>query len=198
MRMSARIIIGEMEAPRGWMRFFEARWARALLFLLTWAAGACAPQPTPTLFIPPTAAASPTQAATAIPASPTATLLPTSTPVPPTPMPCTNNLSFVHDVTVPDGTSVVAGESVDKQWLVTNTGTCNWDSGYRLRFLSGDAMGAPTEQALYPARSGTQATLRIVFHAPTDAGNYATAWQAVAPDGTTFGEAVYMQINVTP
>ncbi|HEX8990779.1 MAG TPA: NBR1-Ig-like domain-containing protein [Anaerolineales bacterium] len=196
--MSARIIIGEMEALRGCKPFRAGRWKTALLSFLTFFAAACTPQATPTIFIPPTAAAAPTQAVTAIPASPTATLAPTATPVPPTPTPCTNNLSFVHDITVPDGTSVLPGELVDKQWLVTNTGSCNWDSSYRLKFLTGDAMGAPTEQALYPARAGAQATLRIVFHAPKDAGNYATAWQAVAPDGTAFGEAVYMQVNVTP
>ncbi len=90
------------------------------------------------------------------------------------------------------------GEPVDKQWLVTNIGTCNWDAGYRLKLISGDAMGAPTEQALFPARAGTQATLRILFASPTAAGTYQNAWQAVAPDGTAFGDAVYMQVSVSP
>jgi hypothetical protein len=98
---------------------------------------------------------------------------------------------------VPDGTSVTPGERVDKQWLVTNSGTCNWDASYRIKLINGDAMGAPTEQALYPARAGTQATFRIVFTAPPTSGNYASAWQAIAPDGTTFGQALTIQINVT-
>ena len=101
-------------------------------------------------------------------------------------------------MTIPDGTTVTPAEPVDKQWLVTNAGTCDWDAGYRLKLISGDAMGAPTEQALYPARAGTQATLRIAFTAPETAGTYQNQWQAVAPDGTTFGESVYMQISVSP
>jgi hypothetical protein len=101
-------------------------------------------------------------------------------------------------VTIPDGTSVTPGEPVDKQWLVTNAGTCDWDAGYRLKLISGDAMSAPGEQALYPARAGTQATLRIAFTAPQDPGNHQGAWQAFAPDGTAFGQAVYVQVNVSP
>jgi hypothetical protein len=89
---------------------------------------------------------------------------------------------------------VTAGQTVDKQWLVANSGTCNWDVRYRLKLLSGDALGAVTEQALFPARAGTQATLRILFTAPQSPGTYQSAWQAVAPDATPFGDAIYIQI----
>ncbi len=123
------------------------------------------------------------------------TTLPTIIASTPTP-PCTDNLSFVTDVTIPDGTAVTAGQSIDKQWLVNNSGTCNWDVRYRLKWIGGDAMGAPAEQALYPARAGTQATLRVVFTAPQMSGTYRSAWQAVAPDGTAFGDTVYVQVVV--
>ncbi len=174
-----------------------------LLSLLTSALllAACTSQATPTFFIPPTSDATATQPVQIVAATstPVATVASTSTPtsLPATAGTCINNLSFLQDITVPDGTSVTPGEVVNKQWLVTNNGTCDWNAAYRLKLITGDAMGAPTEEALYPARAGTQATLSIVFHAPSEAGNYSTAWQAVAPDGTTFGEPVFMQINVT-
>ncbi len=184
----------------------SARFARQIvrvLFLTLAAASlaSCTSQPTPTLFVPPSDV--PPTPSVAAPASspsgtPTVTASPTATPVAISPTPCTNDLQFVQDVTVPDGTSVTPGEQVDKQWLVTNAGSCNWDSAYRLKLITGDAMGASTEQGLYPARAGTQATLRIVFTAPMTAGNYSAAWQAFAPDGTAFGQALTMQINVTP
>jgi len=85
---------------------------------------------------------------------------------------------------------------LEKEWLVTNSGTCHWDSGYRLKLVGGEAMGAPLELALHPARAGTQATVRISFTAPLLAGTYQSAWQAFAPDGTPFGDAIYMTINV--
>jgi hypothetical protein len=91
---------------------------------------------------------------------------------------------------------VLPGASIDKQWLVQNNGTCNWDSRYRLRFAGGLEMGAQTEQALFPARAGNQATIRIAFTAPGEPGTYATAWQAVDPNGQPFGDPVFMEINV--
>ncbi len=173
---------------------------RTLLFLALASLTACAPQATPTLFIPPTAAPALISAATAPPSSsptPSPTRASTATSPPATPTPCSNDLKFDQDVTIPDGTTVLPGESIDKQWLVTNRGSCNWGAGYHIRLISGEAMGAPTEQALYPALAGAQVTLRMAFVAPQDAGSHQGAWQAFAPDGTAFGEAIYLQVNVS-
>ena len=79
---------------------------------------------------------------------------------------------------------------------MTNSGSCNWNASYRLKLVGGDVMGATAEQALYPARAGTQVPLRIVFTAPLLAGIYQSAWQAYSPDGAPFGDAIYMTINV--
>ena len=181
----------------------------AIPLALTLLLSACASRSTAAPFIPPAAESSvPTQNATSTPnSSPVA--LPTFTVAPPivSPSPtialvptsatCANNLTFVQDLTVPDGTIVQPGGTVEKQWLVTNSGTCNWDSSYRMKFTGGDTLGAVAEQALYPARAGTQATLKITFTAPLEAGTYRSAWQAFAPDGSSFGDAVYMTIVVS-
>jgi hypothetical protein len=158
---------------------------------------ACAPQSTPTYFLPPTQfiEITPTQVVIRVP---TSTVTPASTAVipTPTPTPCTNGLTFVKDITIPDNTPFSSGQPVDKQWLVSNSGTCNWDSNYRLKLINGPAMGAATEQALYPARAGVQATLRIIFTAPSDTGTYTSTWQAVGPSGEAFGDTIYIQIVV--
>jgi len=107
-------------------------------------------------------------------------------------------LAFVEDITIPDGTTVSPGSSIDKRWLVQNNGSCNWDARYRLKFVGGLEMGAATEQALYPARSGAQATIRISFTAPTEPGTYTTAWQAIDPFGEPFGDAIFMEVQVSP
>lgn len=169
---------------------------QALFFAFLITLNACAPSTTPTFFVPPTeppklvliTATAVTAAVTAIPTL----IAPTATPA------CTNNLTFMQDLTIPDGTIVTPGQSIDKQWVVNNSGTCNWDFRYRLKLISGDPMGAANEQTLYPARAGTKATLRIVFVAPQNSGTYQSAWQAYAPDGTSFGTAIYMQIKVGP
>jgi hypothetical protein len=118
--------------------------------------------------------------------------------VTPTEGPCFNNLEFISDVTIPDGTTVSIGSTIDKQWVVNNSGSCNWDSGYRLKWISGDPMGANQEQFLYPARAGTEVTLRILFTAPAAEGTYESAWQAYGSNGIAFGDPIYMKIVVIP
>jgi hypothetical protein len=115
----------------------------------------------------------------------------------PTPA-CSNSLSFLYDITIPDGTSVAPGSALDKQWLVQNSASCNWDVRYSLRLISGNPMGASTQQALYPARSGTQANIRILFTAPQEAGDYTSEWQAFDPDGVPFGESFFIKVTVSP
>ncbi len=160
---------------------------------------ACAPQTTPTPFRPPTAAppTQPLPTTTPIPALFTSVPTPTVT-ITPTAGPCTDNLAFIDDVTVDDGTSFLPGASIDKQWLVQNSGTCNWDVTYRLKWVGGDPLGAAQEQSLYPARAGTQATLHVTFTAPAESGSYESAWQAVDPNGNFFGDLVFIKIVVSP
>ena len=147
-------------------------------------------------------AKTPFPTSTQLPVSSPIPELPTSTPIatlPPQPSPtpaCTDDLQFVSDVTIPDNTVVAPGSSLDKQWLVQNNGTCNWDARYRLRLVSGDPLGAAPEQALFPARTGIQATLRILFTSPQQDGEYFSEWQAFDANGVQFGESFVIKIVV--
>jgi hypothetical protein len=176
----------------------------ATLVAVSFTLGSCGPKATPAFFVPPTQglraeatgpAASP--ASPSLSGSPGPLTVPTVVLPSPTP-PCTNGLTYLHDLSIPDGTNMVPGQSIDKQWLVTNSGTCNWDDRYRLKLTGGDAMGANPLLPLYPARAGAQAALRILFTAPQAAGLYQCQWRAVDPDGQPFGDPFYMQISVTP
>jgi hypothetical protein len=109
---------------------------------------------------------------------------------------CFNNLTFVEDLTIPDNMFTTFGLALDKQWLVENSGTCHWNSNYRLKHIGGGILGAPEEIALYPARAGTQATIQILFTAPFEEGAYESAWQAVDGDGAAFGDPIYIRIAV--
>ncbi len=144
--------------------------------------------PEATLYRPPAqAAASPSPTS---PPSPTEPPRPTPTP------PCTDNLTFQEDLTIPDGTQVTPGQALDKRWQVQNSGTCNWDQRYRMKLIAGPEMGAPAEQALFPARSGTGLVIRIVFTAPADPGTYRSAWQAYNPKGEPFGDPFFVEVVV--
>jgi hypothetical protein len=163
-------------------------------------ATACSPVHTPTPFIPPTAQSQlieptfiiqPTQNVVVIQTTQLPTIAPTVSAEN-----CVSNLTFITDLTVPDGTYITYGAAVDKQWLVQNSGTCNWDGNYRLRNVGGATLGAPAELMLYPAKSGSEATLQITFTAPFTDGEYESAWQAFDSFGLAFGDPFYMRIIV--
>ena len=149
------------------------------------------------IYLPPTRASN---------AQPPAAVILTSTPTETTPLaalptptpPCADSLRYIEDQTIPDGSLVNPSEALDKRWLVENSGTCNWDQGYRLKLVAGPELGAVAEQGLYPARSGTQATIRIDFTAPPEPGAYRSAWQAFSPGGQPFGDPVFIDIQVGP
>lgn len=128
---------------------------------------------------------------------PLASPTPLPTPRPSPTLTCSDNLSFVQDLTIPDGYLARPGEALDKRWEVENSGTCNWNHRYQLRLISGDRLGAETRQSLFPARSGTQVTLRIFFTAPEQPGVYRGAWQAFDPQENVFGDPIFIEIAVT-
>ena len=135
-------------------------------------------------------------------ASPSA--IPTATAAPPLPSPrvptvttaCQNDARFVADLTVPDGTIVSPGEVIDKRWSVLNAGTCNWVEGYRLVRVGSGAIIGPDELALYPARAGATAEIRVELRAPDGPGEYLARYRARGLDGALFGEEIYILIFV--
>ena len=99
-------------------------------------------QPTPSPIDPfATAQAGVTQTAMAVTQNaPIPTLIPaTATPIPATntPLPPATAVSycdwvtFLKDVTVPDGTEFTQGETFTKTWRLKNRGTCTWTSSRR-------------------------------------------------------------------
>ncbi len=163
-----------------------------VLFCLL-ALSACSPVPgaagaagTPELYKP----APPVEATSTPIDNPQEIARPLSTPV------CIDNLTFLSDVTIPDGTEVQPIATLDKRWEVKNSGNCNWDDRYRLRLIAGPDLGAAKEQALYPARSGAQVVLQIIFQAPAEPGSYRSAWQAYNPDGQPFGDPFFIDVVV--
>jgi hypothetical protein len=122
---------------------------------------------------------------------------------------CVDDSEFVSDVTVPDGTSFEPGTVFRKTWRIRNSGTCTWDAGYRLMFLSGDRMSGPrstplgslgrlsASPPLFPnVRPGDEIEVSVTIISPAEAGTYLGEWQMFAPDGTPFGTVPYVAIQV--
>jgi hypothetical protein len=131
------------------------------------------------------------------PALTTPTLRAATPPAPTAAPECTNDARFVEDLTIPDGENVSPGQQIDKRWSVQNTGTCDWGPDYRLVRISRDAFTGPDEFALYPARAGTDAVWQILLEAPQFLGEHSSRWQAQAPDGSRFGDDVFVDVVVS-
>jgi hypothetical protein len=160
-----------------------------------------APSQVPPVLIPASTSTNASNPTPTLAASPQPSI-PTETPLAPevifpSPTPtCIDGLTFIGDVTIPDDSLITPGITIDKQWLVQNSGSCNWDNRYRLRLINGAALGASTEQALFPARAGMQATLQIFFVAPLEPGEYLSEWQVFDPMGIPFGDVFYIKFIV--
>lgn len=151
-------------------------------------------------------------APTQTPVPPTGTPLPptaTAVPVTNTPLPTVTAVSycdwvtFVKDVSIPDGTKFSPGETFTKTWRLKNRGTCTWTPDYMLVFASGDQMGGTTAVRLpgyvYP---GETVDVSVTLTAPAKRGHYVGYWMLRNPAGTLFGfgdsanKAFYVDINV--
>ncbi len=115
---------------------------------------------------------------------PTATPSPTASPSPG----CTDEATFVKDVTILDGTYINAGKSFSKVWRLRNSGTCTWTSEYALTFQSGYRMGAASVVSLPGSVEPDETVdLTIDLQAPQTPGSFWGFWMLRNASGQLFG-----------
>lgn len=106
-------------------------------------------------------------------------------------------LSYVRDVTIPDGTQMTPGQSFTKTWLVSNTGSCAWEAGFKFNVVSGEAMGGTAVTLNQRVESGRQYEISVPMVAPTNkTGKVTGYWRMSDANGSYFGDQVYVEINV--
>lgn len=115
---------------------------------------------------------------------PTASLPATLPPQPD----CTDVVSFVDDITIPDGTLLKPGIEFEKIWRVKNEGTCVW-SGYQLVYAGGEPMSGmvTTVQTVNPDET---VNISIKLKAPIRGGKQVGNWMFLTPWGKVFGVGV--------
>ncbi len=154
-------------------------WTLLLAFGLSACTAESAPQATPAA-LPPTQ----TPAATATQTeAPTATPSPTLPATPTAQTNCTESALFISDVTIQDGTNVPAGQVFTKTWRLRNNGTCTWNSGYTLNFISGDRMDAPASIPLSETVPDAELDLSVELAAPATDGTFAAYYEIRNPAG---------------
>ena len=125
-------------------------------------------------------------------APPIATQVLTSSPV----SSC-NNSAYVSDITIPDNTVIASGASFVKTWALQNTGTCTWDTSYKLVYVSGAQMGGASSNLGAPVAPSQQVQVSVSLTAPTTAGTYKGYWRLADDQGNGFGEEVTVVIVVS-
>jgi hypothetical protein len=104
-----------------------------------------------------------------------------------TPASLCDDYIYVTDVTIPDGTLMIAGQDFVKTWSIKNTGDCTWGDGYGLIYAYGDKMnGEPVPFGTVVA-PGQEVSVSVNLKAPDKIGSYTSAWQMVTPKGISFG-----------
>jgi hypothetical protein len=107
----------------------------------------------------------------------------------PTPQPnCSNQATFVEDVTVYDGAHFSLGEEFNKVWRLKNVGTCAWNTEYSLVFVSGDQMsGLDAHHIKEEVPPGSELDLGVSLIAPEKDGSYKGYWMLQSDGGEAFG-----------
>lgn len=107
-----------------------------------------------------------------------------------------DEMSYVADVTVPDGTVLRPGEAFVKTWRVRNTGTTTWTAGYTLAYFSDDKLDGPDAVPLPAARPGETVELSLMLTAPATPGLHKSTWKARNAEGRVFEHDMFALIEV--
>ena len=122
--------------------------------------------------------------------------------VPETPLPpvmeagCTLDSQYVADVTIPDGTIMSPGAGFVKTWRIWNSGTCDWETGYELVYVSGEHMGGPASVSLPAVPAGGQTDISVNLAAPSSYGTHKGTWRIRSDEGMAFGTNLTVEIVV--
>jgi len=111
-----------------------------------------------------------------------------------TPLPC-NQALFISE-TIPDGTEFNVGTDFDKSWRLKNTGTCTWNTNYKILFADGDKMGGPSSKNLTQSVApGEQYDFVLDLKAPNTAGTYKGFWKIADDQGKLFVHNLWVEIK---
>ena len=110
---------------------------------------------------------------------------------------CTNAAQFVADVTIPDNTILRPGQAFTKTWQLRNTGSCVWNTSYKLMRDSGEALGSLASVTLprSVARNNT-VDISVQLVAPPAQGVYGGFWQLTDSSGWSFGPKLRVVVVV--
>jgi Ig-like domain from next to BRCA1 gene len=108
-----------------------------------------------------------------------------------------NNLEFIRDVTVPDGTVFAPKEDFVKTWKVANIGTCKWEYQYEIVLISGSGFNAKTTKLNRVVEAGNWTEISLGMGAPKNPGDYTSDWRLADSNGIQFGSTLVVSFTVS-
>ena len=133
------------------------------------------------------------------------------TPVPPgeggVPVGCADAMAFVGDLNLDDNNmsappQMSPGQAFRKGWRVKNIGTCTWNNGYRLAYVSGNVaaaqMGGTSASIVGQVAPGQTYDFWVDLVAPSFPGVDQGFWEMRTDQDVPFGQRVWVGIQVSP
>ncbi len=119
---------------------------------------------------------------------------------------CADAMAFVGDLNLDDNNMknpplMAPGQAFRKGWRVKNIGTCTWNSGYSLDYVSGNVsaaqMGGTTATVVGQVLPGQTYDFWVDLVAPTFPGVYQGFWEMRNDQNEPFGQRLWVGIEVS-
>lgn len=164
--------------------------------IMTAAASTVQAELTRSAALTPSVTPTPDATATPVPTATLATPLATNTPLFTATSTRTPDNALYVSQSVADDTGFSAGQTFKMSWRLKNTGTTTWTTGFRLRFFSGDPLGAPASVNI-PAevKPGAEIDIPVNMKAPATSGTYISNWVLTNAQGANFYN-IFLKIKV--
>lgn len=97
---------------------------------------------------------------------------------------------------IPDGQVMQPGQRFAQRWVMRNTGSRVWGSGYRLVRVGDMSLESPPNMHVPICAPGREVAVTVPFIAPQEPGCYKSTWQLCNEKGQKFGPRIWLVINV--
>jgi len=104
--------------------------------------------------------------------------------------------ALVTDATIPDGTKFDPGAKFEKVWRLSNTGTCDWTTDFKITYVGGDIFGSDTTKIRGRVPVGNTKDITLQMVAPAGSGKVVSNWQMATDTGELFGPVLTVSITL--
>ncbi|MCL4543236.1 MAG: NBR1-Ig-like domain-containing protein [Chloroflexi bacterium] len=106
------------------------------------------------------------------------------------------NDAFVADVNYPDGTALLPGTAVTKQWTIQNDGTVAWPAGTHLELQGISGFKVVSLGTVPSTPPGQKANVSVTLRTPPTQGGVGAYFRLATSSGSEFGDELWIRGQV--